>query len=576
MWYNEHWQSDISTVDVVDKSWKDIVWVKENDVRNLAISYLNNEEIRKLPPHEFNGLVFKIKEYLKHVDNDRSEIEKKFEWLRRWTVAECRASATTVRREIDSRRIEEISQIRTPWDLSRYIETSWDKSMKILKEELGTENILSMIWLWLCYGTIEIWSWFADILKFWEELGKMIDDLKHWDLIMKDKINMVVKTLWIEWLRLLCLIPFGRIILRKLKSVIKGIRSMELWELVWNERGWFLKWSKKTEKVGINWESSKKLLSENEKKALVWNELLDKFKDVTDFWEKVLWKKWKLSFNEKSVIIKAHEIWMPVDWKYSHSDVSLKYRTLRETFGKNEAKKLLKSWVCWKIEARAFLDLLPKEEILRLEKNWFDFWKHLEKIESMLDIEWIRDVNEINRSYLLKECKELIWLKKKEILWGSVMPSEKALRMNDLLNKLWVKPNETSKVTEEYLQNRVKIDKEARIMWDMYVKLNESKKSVEYLADYININGVNNETILVINSSLEKLNPTLTKFMSAIKNNQLDSWTSWLKDLKESLKTVDSILGRTESGIKPLLKNKYNYLRIKLWDNLNSFITNYK
>lgn len=236
MWYNENWHKEVSSVDVVDKSWRDIAWVKEEDIRKQAIEYLNREENRKLPPHEFNSLVFKVKEYLRKVDSDRSIIDHKFEWLRRWIVAEIRASKNTLRREIDSRNIDEISKIRSPWDLSRYIDQSWDKALDTLRKELWEKTVLNMISYWFLYTSIELGKWFADILKFWEEFKKMEDDLKNWDFMIKDKFKLILKTFWIEWLRILALIPWWKLALAKLWQLTKETKIVNIMKPLSNNR----------------------------------------------------------------------------------------------------------------------------------------------------------------------------------------------------------------------------------------------------------------------------------------------------------------------------------------------------
>lgn len=348
MWYNENWHKEVSSVDVVDKKWRDIVWVKEEDIRRQAIEYLNKEENRKLPPHEFNSLVFRIKEYLRKVDNDRSVIDHKFEWLRRWIVAEIRASKNTLRREIDSRNIDEISKIRNPWDLSRYIDQSWDKALITLKEVLGTDNILSLAWLWLSYGTIELWRWLADILKLWEEFVKAYDDLKNWDFMAKDKLKLILKTLGIEWLRLLCVIPFGRAVVWKIKIFLQE------WKKLWKQ----------------------------EKVVLIGQELLEKYKKTIDLWEKVLWRK--LNLREKSVIIRAHEIWTPINWKYDYKDIDKKYRLLRTVFDENQSRKLIESRVCGKFDVGT--------NSIRNETRWINKINEWTEVKIIWDLQSLKSV----------------------------------------------------------------------------------------------------------------------------------------------------------------------------------------
>jgi hypothetical protein len=64
--------------------------VKEKGIRDLAVSYLNKEENRKLPSHEFNGLVSRIKEYLRRVDDDKALIDTRFNELKVQVVNEAR------------------------------------------------------------------------------------------------------------------------------------------------------------------------------------------------------------------------------------------------------------------------------------------------------------------------------------------------------------------------------------------------------------------------------------------------------------------------------------------------------
>ena len=69
---NENFISDINAVDVVEKGWKDIIWQEEVDIRNLAIDYLKRPDNRNLWVSEFNILANKVREYLTHVDQDKS------------------------------------------------------------------------------------------------------------------------------------------------------------------------------------------------------------------------------------------------------------------------------------------------------------------------------------------------------------------------------------------------------------------------------------------------------------------------------------------------------------------------
>lgn len=477
MWYNENWHKEVSSVDVVDKKWRDIAWVKEEDIRRQAIEYLNREENRKLPPHEFNSLVFRIKEYLRKVDNDRSVIDHKFEWLRRWIVAEIRASKNTLRREIDSRNIDEISKIRNPWDLSRYIDQSWDKALITLKEVLGTDNILSLAWLWLSYGTIELWRWLADILKLWEEFVKAYDDLKNWDFMAKDKLKLILKTLGIEWLRLLCVIPFGRAVVWRIKIFLQE------WKNLWKQ----------------------------EKVALIGQEILEKYKKTIDLWEKVLWRK--LNLLEKSVIIRAHEIWTPINWKYDYKDIDKKYRLLRTVFDENQSRKLIENRVCGNVdvkptlfkEKKHFFDkLTPKKQEVLLKTEFWLSWS-LEKITgyirnwetSKLNVEiW----KVLNRTELLTDYILTTWIDSGNI-W----------RINNSLENLnRILENKT--VIDLIKQDKVKLNLWKDVMWDLRRELVQLNKKFSH--ENVNNFELNSVLIWKVNiSDFDKnWNNLITKF----------------------------------------------------------------
>ena len=227
MWYNENWYSEISKTDVIENTWKDIKWKAEKTIQNMAVDYLNQENIRKLPPHEFNALVDRIKTYLHHVDHDKSMVERKFKELRQSVINESKTNIVSLRELYQKTEITRMTDISSPGDFSRYVDYRLDNWLKNMEDWIWWPTNMSKILLLTSMATAsELGKWFADVFKFWEEINCAYDDFKRWSLSAWEKMVTIIKTAWIEWFRALVACPemkFAKKVLWKLWKFLEEI-----------------------------------------------------------------------------------------------------------------------------------------------------------------------------------------------------------------------------------------------------------------------------------------------------------------------------------------------------------------
>ncbi|EKE28170.1 MAG: hypothetical protein ACD_3C00086G0014 [uncultured bacterium (gcode 4)] len=316
MWYNDSWHSEISKTDVVERTWKDIRWNGGKAIQNMAINYLNQESIRKLPPQEFNTLVDKVKSYLHHVDHDRNAIEHRLKELKDWVTDETRTNTSALRDYYEKRIINSLNETKWPWDISRYFEGKLDNWMSKLEEFIWNDNIAKILILTSFWTAKEIWKWLPSTFKFWEEINITAEEFLKWSVSAWKKLILILKTVWIEWLRALSLIPQWMLskwlsssqILSSLWKALNKIKISNKWKImlrpVLNER-----WS-------VVLRSWKEALKESE---IVYSRypFLNKYKEV--LWEDlkmsdVVWE-WTQAIILKHPTNKKLVLKIAKDWK---------------------------------------------------------------------------------------------------------------------------------------------------------------------------------------------------------------------------------------------------------------------
>ncbi|EKE28113.1 MAG: hypothetical protein ACD_3C00099G0002 [uncultured bacterium (gcode 4)] len=208
MGYNEHWYNDIAKVDVIEKSWKDIKWLQEKSIRDKTIRYLNQEHIRKLPPNEFNTLVVSLKSYLSHIDYETKIIDTKFEELRQKVLEESKNKTASLREIYEARQISTAFETRNPWDVSRYIDSRLDNWMENFERMIWWPNNFAKLLALTSFWTAkQLWKWMSWLLRLWEEISSASEEYSNWNLSAGEKIILILKTIWIEWLRAFWMIP---------------------------------------------------------------------------------------------------------------------------------------------------------------------------------------------------------------------------------------------------------------------------------------------------------------------------------------------------------------------------------
>lgn len=301
----------------------------------------------------------------------------------------------TIKQRIEQREynIKDLRDIKIPGDVARFIESSWDQAMKDLYEMLGWDNnwgadnflkLLLLTWVWT---SIELWKGLADVTKVWEDLLKVWSEILNWNEKAMAQVLHLLKALWMEWIRILMILPIGKLLrplFAKIWELLKKVNLSALEEFLRplaNERGSIIlkEWSE----IKLVWSIRK--LSEKE---MLWERLgvnnaflkFDENMPITDFFK--FYKDFKVYFNNKMDTI--------LEWIKKWADINIHLWDLYENFS-----NILKYCRNWLLEDTTLTTDKAKSIKNTLMKN-DEIWEIMDTINDNANF---LDTNNVNVSW---------------------------------------------------------------------------------------------------------------------------------------------------------------------------------
>ena len=449
---NENFISDINAVDVVEKGWKDIIWQEEVDIRNLAIDYLKRPDNRNLWVSEFNILANKVREYLTHVDQDKSDLSKKFEELKMSVISETRNNINNSSNldvaNVDLRNIKSLA-----W-LSHYLDKSADVSIKMLEKEIWVDNLWKILFLTTAYTTLELWKWLSDTLKLWEWTAEWMEALDNNELSELQKCIELLKWTWMDVLRAIAIVPWLKQVLSSIKVILSKLKiPNSFYRLAYENRGSIIlrEWVKDIMEA---WSAYKKYPFLSKHKEFLWENL--SINDVVWEWTQALIIKHP---TESKLVVKVAKEWKVDDLTQEFNNHEIMFRIINEWNDKWLISQKIKvpmitkwedAWyfIMEKVEwqslySKALIDYfwrwLPEEEILKMWNLTDNQLREYLKLNHKADDSFI---NMIIEDYSWDKLADLLWTSNKyrsahwKIWWTELSTAL------DYIKKNWIMHND--------------------------------------------------------------------------------------------------------------------------------------
>ncbi|EKE26954.1 MAG: hypothetical protein ACD_4C00108G0003 [uncultured bacterium (gcode 4)] len=103
--------------------------------------------------------------------------------------------------------------IQNSWDVMRFIKANLNNWMRNIEEGIWNPDNLAKLSILTSFATAnEIGKFSFEFLSLWERINIACENFANWNLKEWEKVLEILKTIWVEWLKVLSIIPEWKVI----------------------------------------------------------------------------------------------------------------------------------------------------------------------------------------------------------------------------------------------------------------------------------------------------------------------------------------------------------------------------